>query len=940
MVAFGAGLVCAAAPAASLGATVAVTTDASSATPKIGYFAPAGETNNVTIDLAGGTYTITDTGAPLIAGAGCTQVNTSTATCPAASANRVTVNAGDMSDTILMNAKPPLGTTLIGGEGNDTINGGPGTDHIFGGNGGDAIDARLGNDTVDTGGGDPAFEAFDIVNGGGGFDTLDYHTRSEPVIVDLKTTPGFAVDPLDFGAGESVDNFEKIVGGSGDDFLVGGILADEFLGNAGSDIICGGLGNDTVDYTNSPGPVNVSLDGSLATDARLALPLIGSAQQTEQYRRARTDCRPTDESALIPGSVFAYPEWTDRSLHQNDCVFNDSDGFGSTDCVGEDIENITGGPGDDTLTGNNPDPLEGQGPRVEPHGVNILRGGGGDDTLDGKLGADVMDGGPNGPKGDTVTYADRTEDLNASIDGAANDGSPGDVNARSGETDSIGQDIENLIGGSGSDKLVGDSNANNLQGGGGDDVLRGNEGNDTLGGGDGNDELEAGSGNDTLSGDAGNDALTGGFGADSLDGGDGIDSVDYSDSTTSVYAVPDGIANDGKANEGDNLAGTVETLIGGTDNDTLVGNDGPGTIDGRGGSDTLDGGGGADSIIGGDGFDNASYGGRTNPVTVNLAAGVGGEGGENDTIAADVEGVIGGAGNDSLTGNDAVNILIGGPGDDTLDGAGGADQVFGGVGNDMLLGGSGSDTLAGEDGNDNLQGGTEADGLNGGDGNDLLDGGPGNDILTGGPGDDAAIYASRSKDVDVTMDGADNDGESGERDQIRLTVESTKTGAGNDSINVRDGLKGEVSCGRGTDSVIADATDVIASDCEQTDVSAASTRCRVRNGSLTMTRSGRVKLRISCPVAAKGTLTLQTAGAYKAAKKTRKKVKLGRKSFSLKAGKSKTLSVKLTKKARRLVKRNKRLHARAIVSVKKKAGAKASKSSKTLTIKAPKKGKK
>ena len=91
---------------------------------------------------------------------------------------------------------------------------------------------------------------------------------------------------------------------------------------------------------------------------------------------------------------------------------------------------------------------------------------------------------------------------------------------------------------------------------------------------------------------------------------------------------------------------------------------------------------------------------------------------------------------------------------------------------------------------------------------------------------------------------------------------------------------------------------------------------------------------------AKGTLTLQTAGAYKAAKKTKKKVRLGRKSFSLKAGKSKTLSVKLTKKARRLVKRNKRLHARAIVRTKKKAGAKASKSSRTLTIRAPKKGKK
>src|SRR4051794_36100308 len=254
MVALGAGLVAAVAPAASLGATVAITTDASSTTPKLGYVAAAGETNSVTVDLVGGTYTVKDTGAPLTAGGGCTQVDPNTATCPAATVNRLTVNTSDGNDTILVNARPPQGTTLIGGEGNDSITGSSGTDHIFGGNGGDAIDGQLGNDTVDTGGGDPAFEAFDIVNGGGGFDTLDYHTRTEPVIVDLKTTPSFAVDPLDFGAGESVDNFEKIVGGSADDFLVGGILADELVGNAGSDILCGGLGNDTVDYSTSPGP--------------------------------------------------------------------------------------------------------------------------------------------------------------------------------------------------------------------------------------------------------------------------------------------------------------------------------------------------------------------------------------------------------------------------------------------------------------------------------------------------------------------------------------------------------------------------------------------------------------------------------------------------------------------------------------------------------------
>ena len=39
-------------------------------------------------------------------------------------------------------------------------------------------------------------------------------------------------------------------------------------------------------------------------------------------------------------------------------------------------------------------------------------------------------------------------------------------------------------------------------------------------------------------------------------------------------------------------------------------------------------------------------------------------------------------------------------------------------------------------------------------------------------------------------------------DQVRLTTESVKTGSGNDTINVADGVKGNVSCGAGTDAVI------------------------------------------------------------------------------------------------------------------------------------------
>jgi hypothetical protein len=90
-----------------------------------------------------------------------------------------------------------------------------------------------------------------------------------------------------------------------------------------------------------------------------------------------------------------------------------------------------------------------------------------------------------------------------------------------------------------------------------------------------------------------------------------------------------------------------------------------------------------------------------------------------------------------------------------------------------------------------------------------------------------------------------------------------------------------------------------------------------------MSRSGTVGIRLTCPVAAKGKLRLTGGGTT-----------LGSKSFSLKAGKSKTVKVKLSKKGRSIVKHKKRLKASATVKLRGKGAVKSS--TKRLTIRAPK----
>jgi len=84
-----------------------------------------------------------------------------------------------------------------------------------------------------------------------------------------------------------------------------------------------------------------------------------------------------------------------------------------------------------------------------------------------------------------VSYADKSTPVTASADGvsgAHNDGTAG-------EGDTIGADIENLIGGSAGDTLIGNDLSNVLDGSYGNDTLQGMGGADTLIGGDGTDTV-------------------------------------------------------------------------------------------------------------------------------------------------------------------------------------------------------------------------------------------------------------------------------------------------------------------------------------------------------------------------------------------------------------------------------------------------------------------
>jgi Ca2+-binding RTX toxin-like protein len=170
--------------------------------------------------------------------------------------------------------------------------------------------------------------------------------------------------------------------------------------------------------------------------------------------------------------------------------------------------------------------------------------------------------------------------------------------------------------------------------------LFGGGANDLLLGGAADDEVHGGIGNDTL--DAGRDA----GGADQYDGGPGEDLVDYAARVNGVVVTLMGIADDGEIGEGDDVAPSVEDVIGAQ---------GPNTIAGSAVGNRIWGGPSIDVIQGGDG-DDFIYG----------------DAGDDD--------LQGGTGDDFMYGEDGDDTLSGGIGDDLLDGYPGVNVVDGGLG--------------------------------------------------------------------------------------------------------------------------------------------------------------------------------------------------------------------------------------------------------------------
>ncbi|HEY9171448.1 MAG TPA: Calx-beta domain-containing protein [Verrucomicrobiae bacterium] len=475
-----------------------------------------------------------------------------------------------------------------------------------------------------------------FISGGGGEDTLLVTNNLDMILKDATLLEqllwtllaGFPKDAslsLPNGATYHLASLENVTltGGNGANVLnaAGYSRAVNFVATPGGDTYIGGSGNDTFTFLADAPLGTITITGNGGRDT---LSFIGTASAV------------TVDLAILNAAQVVN---ANLSLILKD-----------------DLENVTGGSGNDFLYGNALD--------------NVLIGGPGDDWLEGRAGNETYVFDTDLPWGNETVVEQMSDPGHDILDFSGTTtlainlnmgilGTFQTINANL-SLRLNGEGIEEVRGGSLNDTIRGNGNNNILRGGLGDDLLDGKGGDDILDGGPGNDTLLGGEGTDTIS-ESGNTHFT--LTNTSLTRGTG--EVDILDGIEIV-----------------NLTGGA-----GANTFTLTGWTGKGSINGGGGLDTVVWAADANFILTDASLTMSLASGPVLLTSIEIARLTGGEG--NNTLdASGFSGraiLTGGPGNDLLIGGSGPDILSGGPGNDILTGGRGNDQIDGGAGNDQLM---------------------------------------------------------------------------------------------------------------------------------------------------------------------------------------------------------------------------------------------------------------
>ena len=690
------------------------------------------------------------------------------------------------------------GGTFVSIDGGDSLSGGAGNDTIQGGNG---------NDTMDGG-----------TAGVGGVDVADYSYLTTGISLNLASFNSTgAYQTVTIVAGSDVDlvrNFEGLIGGSGNDSLVGDSVAnylfsdggnDTIQGGAGNDTIDGGTGNDLVDYSyRSSGGTYTASNYSAASNSfsvSISASDVDTLTNIETIRLGAGNN--TVDLSAITSSSFAV-------------TIDGSQGGTNSITGGAGNYSMLGGRGNDVLVGGT--------------GSNTLDGGSGFNTVTGNVGNDLITSNSNsyyydsvGLFGPTISGLNITP-TNGLTFSFAMKATPGarnllaftvngstlymgwdntasgfvftrtgyNVSNNAGSPDSAWHNYTFTTQTSGSNTIfigyrdgiafysgtmagftitsISDAQLNFRQGGsasnpfGMDNVAVYNSALST---------------SDIIALSAGQKPST--TSSSSL-----AFNVDFEGSSSIVTDTVSGqtaaLTGNSTGNNGTVALGATlqaQSLSGDAGNDTLTGGVAGDTLSGGTGNDVMDGGQGTDTV------DYSYLTSTTNTFTLTRTSdtawiGTAATSGDVDTLS-NIEAVKLGSGINTVSLGSQTTAV-------TIDGSlGASDSIITGSGADSLVGGNTTNTLSGGAGNDTLRGGT---------GNDVLDGGTNLDVasyayFTTGLTLNVANFSSSSAQT-ITFATGDVD--------IVRNIEGLIGGSGNDSL-IGDANANYLGGGAGNDTL-------------------------------------------------------------------------------------------------------------------------------------------
>ncbi len=321
----------------------------------------------VVLNAAGDKYTVTDSENITTASITCTGSGTQTVTCTTSNSagNAIDLDGLNGNDTITVDTSAASvdnqpGFVSVGNSGpeggNDHIDlskftNPEGQSRIVGGPGDDVETAAPGGTDFEMGT-DP--DGADQLIGGPGFDQAGYNARTGSLT--LSAADGLANDG-EAGEHDNISsNIEKLDGGSGNDNITAGLVDSDLLGNDGNDTLTGGPGGDQISGgsgTNrlSGGPGDDSFG---ARDGTANTMDGGPGDDEFELGTGTDDVHGGDGFDFVdvfeegPAPDFAI---LDVSVTLDD-VANDG-ASGEFKNIHSDIEDISTGPGNDTVVGTN-----------------------------------------------------------------------------------------------------------------------------------------------------------------------------------------------------------------------------------------------------------------------------------------------------------------------------------------------------------------------------------------------------------------------------------------------------------------------------------------------------------------------------------------------------------------------------------------------------------